>query len=469
MIMGSNVQFYKGSHVHVRRGSQSHAGTVTGFDAKAKQWRVSLDGKETLVETAAIKLRFSLLPCRVGFYAKVGFEASQGSCGRGLVAMTDIAKGRPVVEEAPMYIVCSHASPLDHHLERWRAYKTLEAKAAKDKRNGVWQKALAGFDDLVAVKPTVATKDAGRREAALEIARRESVEVERVQDVLDRFASNEFGVDNTRYGCSASALHCFTSRINHACAPTVTACSKESFCQRNGLPFDAERDNGVVTFVALRDVKKGERITASYSDSVLVQWMCGSDGGSVADSALASVQHRREHLRARFGFTCGCERCVGEAQQQQKTQKDHGVGARESEQERRTKKRAEIQAKLAAIKLAQAEEHDTSEPLAATDIVQAEEHNTSEPPATTDIVLNGRPAAASPSHHPAVPANAPVPSEDKAHDRIVPRPSKGEAHIGTSAVSVSAAHLSVARHVLLTAGCVAVLAVFVAKLRAMRR
>ena len=39
----------------------------------------------------------------------------------------------------------------------------------------------------------------------------------------------------------------------------------------NGLPFDVGRDGGVVVFIALRDIRQGERLTASYSELVLLQ------------------------------------------------------------------------------------------------------------------------------------------------------------------------------------------------------
>ena len=64
---------------------------------------------------------------------------------------------------------------------------------------------------------------------------------------------------------------------------------------RNGFPFHVERDGGALVWVALREIKAGERLTASYS-SVVPQ--------------VQSVWERRQLMSAQFGFACGCERCV---------------------------------------------------------------------------------------------------------------------------------------------------------------
>ena len=49
---------------------------------------------------------------------------------------------------------------------------------------------------------------------------------------------------------------------------------------------------------ARRDIHPGERLSFCYGDAELMTW---------------EVARRRAHLLEKYGFTCGCERCVREA------------------------------------------------------------------------------------------------------------------------------------------------------------
>jgi hypothetical protein len=344
MIQGDVVRLHKNTFVRV----EGHEGLciVTGYDSSAHKWRLfwPAQNKELRVASAKMQLSFCVLPAscsRLGCYHQFGYESAQGACGRGLIAATDIKRGQPIFEEPPLFVVrsCDGSSPLEHHSERWAAYKFLATRAAKDSSDGPWRKALRGFEELVASQPSNRAKDTARLEAAQHIAAQEgssapgkSVDkkfLARVLGVLDRFASNEYGLENGNPGdpsWEASGLHVFTSRVNHCCAPTTTVCTKEVFFKANNLPYDLERDGGVVVFVAVRDIKKGERLTASYSESIFVQSMKAArpetfDGNEHLNSQhadprllarLASVRGRREHMLERFGFVCACERCIEE-------------------------------------------------------------------------------------------------------------------------------------------------------------
>ena len=350
MIQGDVVRLHKNTFVRV----EGHEGLciVTGYDSSEHKWRLfwPAQNKELRVGSAMMQLSFCVLPAscsRLGCYHQFGYESAQGACGRGLIAATDIKRGQPIFEEPPLFVVrsCDGSSPLEHHSERWAAYKFLATRAAKDSSDGPWRKALRGFEELVASQPSNRAKDRARLEAAQHIAAQEgssapgkSVDkkfLARVLGVLDRFASNEYGLENGNPGdpsWEASGLHVFTSRVNHCCAPTTTVCTKEVFFQANNLPYDLERDGGVVVFVAVRDIKKGERLTASYSESIFVQSMKTArpetfDGNEHLNSQhadpgllarLASVQGRREHMLERFGFVCACERCTEEEGEERK-------------------------------------------------------------------------------------------------------------------------------------------------------
>jgi hypothetical protein len=347
MIQGDVVRLRKNTFVRV----EGHEGLciVTGYDSSEHKWRLfwPAQNKELRVASAKMQLSFCVLPAscsRLGCYHQFGYESAQGACGRGLIAATDIKRGQPIFEEPPLFVVrsCDGSSPLEHHSERWAAYKFLATRAAKDSSDGPWRKALRGFEELVASQPSNRVKDTARLEAAQHIAAQEgssapgkSVDkkfLARVLGVLDRFASNEYGIENGNPGdpsWEASGLHVFTSRVNHCCAPTTTMCTKEVFFKANNLPYDLERDGGVVVFVAVRDIKKGERLTASYSESIFVQSMKTArpetfDGNEHLNSQhadpgllarLASVRGRREHMLERFGFVCACERCIEEGKE----------------------------------------------------------------------------------------------------------------------------------------------------------
>eukprot|EP01062_Namystynia_karyoxenos_P011244 TRINITY_DN14015_c0_g3_i1.p1 TRINITY_DN14015_c0_g3~~TRINITY_DN14015_c0_g3_i1.p1 ORF type:complete len:539 (+),score=146.58 TRINITY_DN14015_c0_g3_i1:87-1703(+) len=72
------------------------------------------------------------------------------------------------------------------------------------------------------------------------------------------------------------------SFFNHDCDPNVTHLSL------------AGKESHVVMFKTLRPVKKGEQLTISYVEDTQTVW------------------HRRERLRASYGFLCACQRCLRE-------------------------------------------------------------------------------------------------------------------------------------------------------------
>ena len=305
MLEGTHLRLHRNSFV--RNADSDAAGLIAGFDGQ--RWRMLVGREEQLVAEDSIQLCFSVLPSscsKVAGYVKVAQEGAQGCCGRGLVAKQDIKRGYPIVEEPPLFVVRNSVSPLEQHGERWRAYKMLAAKASAGS-DTPWAKAYTAFEDLVAHKSSFCCqRDAARRDAARQIAAQEAEGmseqeqesyVARVQDVIDRFAANEYGFDNlagTNPGQSsweANGLYCFTSRINHCCDPNSKVITKETFCKLNNRPFQVDRDGGVVVFIAIRDIKDGERITASYSDLV----SCGSKRADQGDGQeRPPVQQRRD-------------------------------------------------------------------------------------------------------------------------------------------------------------------------------
>ena len=179
MLQGTRLRLHKNSFVRVH--GHDGIGVCTSYDPDKQKWCVVWPSlrKELLVAESALELSHTILPSscgRLGCYQQFAFEATQGNCGRGIVANQNIKAGMPIFEEPPLFVVpsCENTSPLEHHAARWRAYRTLAVKASKDALGGVWAKAFAGFEELVASSPTNRLKDAARRDAAYQIALHEA-------------------------------------------------------------------------------------------------------------------------------------------------------------------------------------------------------------------------------------------------------------------------------------------------------
>jgi hypothetical protein len=237
MIQGLNVRLHKNSICSLRTEEsealdESGSCTISGYNAERQVWLVRRDGgkKELAVSESQLSLRFSLLPasaCKLGCYHKIAQADQQGACGRGLVAAQDIPRaGLPVFQEPPLMVVrestlrsesSALVNSLEHHLERWCAYRALLDRARRDSKEGVWARALRAFEDLCV---TDRVPEHLREAAHCIAAKEEEATVERVQQVLMRFQSNQFTFRN---GCgpddesfSASAVYAFTSRVNHS-------------------------------------------------------------------------------------------------------------------------------------------------------------------------------------------------------------------------------------------------------------
>lgn len=83
-------------------------------------------------------------------------------------------------------------------------------------------------------------------------------------------------------GNSGSAVYLLASLLNHSCEPN--------------LAVSWPQNDGMMQLTAARDVSAGEQMGVSYVDG---------------EMALAV---RQEHLRYNYGFVCGCQKCVEEAE-----------------------------------------------------------------------------------------------------------------------------------------------------------
>ncbi|GAX82725.1 hypothetical protein CEUSTIGMA_g10151.t1 [Chlamydomonas eustigma] len=79
---------------------------------------------------------------------------------------------------------------------------------------------------------------------------------------------------------SGSGAFLVASLFNHSCEPNVEIVFR--------------RNDATASFVAVRDIDKGEQLFVSYIDEAM------------------GVQHRQDYLHFSYGFRCGCQRCIEE-------------------------------------------------------------------------------------------------------------------------------------------------------------
>ena len=133
MISGVTVSMHKNSCCKVASSEARFAGqlcNVVSFNTRSQKWKVQLDsGQRTEISEPDLQLVFSLLPSscgRLGFYHELGFEDTQGSCGRGLVAKQDVKAGMPIFQEPPLLVVREDLDQpggkftVEHHRVRWQ-------------------------------------------------------------------------------------------------------------------------------------------------------------------------------------------------------------------------------------------------------------------------------------------------------------------------------------------------------------
>lgn len=280
---------------------------LLAFKPSKAKWHVRLQGsgKEVLVSDASLRLSYCILPSSVGRHVcnvKLELEEDQGTCGRGLVTRDRVHAGTILFEEPPFMISYRHpADPRRHHEDRWLAYEAL-IKAANRNDSGA-STALAAFEAL-----GFADHALGHIAEVVDgIAGRASDDIspQVVTAALMRFHCNQFIFPNNggdtcdagdeRFG--ANALYSFISRVNHSCDPAIAFVKRDLYCRAHKVPYNFEEHGGVIMAYAKREIQPGERLTFSYTTDY------GPD---------ASYIERRAFLRERFGFVCGCERCVAE-------------------------------------------------------------------------------------------------------------------------------------------------------------
>lgn len=198
--------------------------------------------------------------------------------GKIIVSLRPIAAGEVVLRESPALAVDqAAAAPTVAELQMW-----LDAFAALD--------ALTRSHVLKLYRPEQAAEGGalasllGRRgERVVELLRPPAgVAPEEVWRLLQVVECNTFGVESRGGGCLTELLPRI-SRLNHSCLP-------------NALRGPGTED-GVVEVRAIRAIGEGKEITISYIDE---------------EALLSSTCERKERLRRRWQFDCGCERCLAE-------------------------------------------------------------------------------------------------------------------------------------------------------------
>ena len=295
---------------------------IKAYDSNAKKWRVQLvarewEGRVLLVPEAALRIGFCLLPSspsRRQMFARVAGEM-QGSCGRGLTVQEPVDAGAPILSEPPFMVAGALVGSVSaKHAERWFAYGTLRMNAeAEAKHDGPCAKALAAFMDLgigehLPAHVLEASNDIAASANGITEAERAEY-VQHVYGVLARCQSNQFrlhnGVDPDNAALSCSGLYDFISRVNHSCDPSIAIVPKSTFCGWRGVPWTLADAGGVLLGYALRDLTPGDAITFNYGPHEMLteNW---------------DVNKRRDYLRAKLGFLCGCSRCVAELEAEAK-------------------------------------------------------------------------------------------------------------------------------------------------------
>ena len=360
MLQGRGLRLHKGTVCYITSAEcgtnkvlEGEQCTVLSFDAAESRWRVQMEGgKEIAVSHSSLRLGYCHIPSALDeneIYCQLAFEAAQGECGRGLVIKQALSRGQLVFQEPPFMVASSWgdlshgATSREHHAERWLAYCALERRARQEEEAGggdeLWSTALSAFHELgfatavpshvkagadfVCEKhartvlaggtraPASASSSSSSSDPEVKahgpdtVASQPSPRTRRVTETLMRFNCNQFGLSNGGTSGSrfcASALYAFTSRVNHSCDPTISIASKEAHLKAHGMPFDVEKDGGVIVAYALRDLAPGDRLTFNYASTSM----------STAGEEWP-VNRRRQFLLEKMGFVCGCQRCEQEA------------------------------------------------------------------------------------------------------------------------------------------------------------
>lgn len=323
MLHGLLQRLHAGTTMFISGSSagelQNEPCAVERFDRETSRWIVVLrrpahGGKKLGVPEDALSFGFAILPQNVtASSARARMVASQGGCGRGLVATAATKRGTELYTEEPMFV--SPTGVAQMWSVRWRAYLTMQMGAQSNPMMGVAAHAFDEltegddsdegkakvraaaeriFDEAIAANPAAGADPAVREE-----------QVGRVFSVLMRWQSNQFRFPNgTGPDGAAAAIYRYTASMNHACAPTVVLEPQWSAQQ----PGEAVVGDGRIIARALADLQPGDPLTINYGPRDLVGW---------------PLDKRREYLRAKHGFVCGCPRCEAESQyaeQQQQQQ-----------------------------------------------------------------------------------------------------------------------------------------------------
>jgi len=218
------------------------------------------------------------------------------SCGLGMIARRNVARGEVLWEEEPLAIltiddvaVAADAAllALQSDAQTVLALAQMRSGAPPDPRDYSHIPGMKVFADRIV-----------RYQAAHSFEALSPVRQRRWMDLCDSLAlhgsgsvktaagvyhSNSFG--QAAGGQRTSVLFEVLSRVNHSCAPNVDVVTE----------VHLERARG--RLVALRDISAGDEVLVSYL-------------GSVGSARMAlPTEARRLDLRRKHRFICACERC----------------------------------------------------------------------------------------------------------------------------------------------------------------
>jgi hypothetical protein len=280
--------------------------------------RAERRGKVVRVEEPALSFGFSILPRNIATRSAFAqMVAEQDACGRGLIAIAPITRGAVLYEEQPMFVSPTGTSGM--WAMRWRSYLAMAASA---EGNPMMALAMRAFDELTEGhdsdegKRRLWTAAEGIFDEAARSARGVSIDasvrqqqVERVFSVLMRWQSNQFKFDNGAgpAGGASAAIYRYTAAMNHSCSPTVMLQPQWAPLR----PGTFEPTDGTVVAKALQDVAPGQPLTINYGPKDLPTW---------------PVERRRDYMRAKHGFVCGCRKCESEAAYAEKRAADNLCG-----------------------------------------------------------------------------------------------------------------------------------------------
>ena len=319
MLQGVRAALHEGTVVYVNGLAPTPVrATIAAHDAASGKWRVRLQGsqwqgQELLVPEDSIRVSFCLLPSSLSNlqeFVRVTEETEQGACGRGLIVLEPVLAGRPIFAEPPLIVVGGLIMPhRTHHSERFLAYSALKRYTTAELQRAQaghatdlqYSQTLAAFHDLGMASHVPAHLAEGAQNIAVKMFGDASRAGE-VSDVLRRFHSNQFRLDNGAdpddKDFASSAVYAFMSRGNHSCWPSVSVVPARVYASQNGTETCTEQSGGILLAYAQRDLAPGDRLTYNYGPAELVtSW---------------GLAKRREYLLAELGFECGCERCVAE-------------------------------------------------------------------------------------------------------------------------------------------------------------